>query len=121
MRRNAVRVGLGAAIAAVMVALTGPGAMAAVDTARQPQMIVGVGSDTTFELMNDIDQVYNQSPGCAIIPTGSFTNSDVGQLCKDPGLLAYSSDYADLIQTENLYHDMIVEAAPVGSGSGTTV
>src|SRR5262245_6966521 len=120
MRRNAVRAGVGAAIAAVLVALTGPGASAAVDTTRQPQIVVGVGSDTTYELMNDLDQLYNQSPGCAVIPTGgTFTN--VGQLCLDPGLLAYSADYGDLIQSENLYHDMIVEAEPVGSGNGTTV
>ena len=118
--RKLLRAFAGAGIAAAMVVLTGPAASAAVDTNRQPQVLIGVGSDTTYELMNDLDQVYNESPGCAIIPTsGTFTN--FGQKCLTPGTLSYAINYSDLIETENLYHDMVTEAAPVGSGNGTTV
>jgi len=108
---------LGAGVAAGLVVTMSGVASAAPDTSRRSQTIVGIGSDTTYEVMNALDQVYNQSAGCAIIPPsgGSFTTYK--QTCIDGGSLAYDGP---LIETENEYHDRIVEAYPVGSGNGAT-
>ena len=117
MRGTMLRAILGAGVAAGLVVTMSGVASAAPDTSRRSQTIVGIGSDTTYEVMNALDQVYNQSAGCAIIPPsgGSFTTYK--QTCIDGGSLAYDGP---LIETENEYHDRIVEAYPVGSGNGAT-
>ena len=93
-------------------------ASAAPDTNRVSQTVVVVGSDTTYEVMNDLDQLYNESAGCAIIPFGTDPFVTYKQTCLASGTLAYSGN---LIETENEYHDRIIEAYPVGSGNGATV
>jgi ABC-type phosphate transport system substrate-binding protein len=120
-RRRAMRLSIGAGVVAATLILASAGATAAVDTGRPSRTIVGVGSDNTYEVMNDLDQLYNESPGCAVIPApgGSFTN--FRQLCLSGGSLTYSTNPADLIESENLYHDRVVEAFPVGSGNGRQV
>jgi hypothetical protein len=67
--------------------------------------------------MNALDQVYNQSAGCAIIPPSGGTFTTFKQTCIVGGSLAYDGP---LIETENEYHDRIVEAYPIGSGNGAT-
>jgi hypothetical protein len=121
MRMLKLRAVIGASIAAALLATGATGASAAVNTSRQSRTIVGVGSDNTYEFHNDLNEVYNESPGCAVIPdiTTSFTNYQ--QLCIDGGQLTYSKSYSGLIETENLYHDRAVEAFPVGSGNGRKV
>src|SRR5262245_2965586 len=121
VRRHAARLGVGAAVAAATLIWSSAGALAQVDTTRPSRTIVGVGSDNTYEVMNDLDQLYNESPGCAIIPAPGGTFTNFKQLCIDGGSLTYSTDYADLIESENLYHDRVVEAFPVGSGNGRQV
>src|SRR5262245_23063700 len=105
MRKSLIRAALGAGLAtALVVSVTGP-ASAAPDTSRVSQTIVGVGSDTTYEVMNDLDQLFNESAGCAIIPSsGSF--GTFKQTCIVGGALAYDGP---LIETENEYHDRAVE------------
>ena len=117
MRGTMLRAILGAGVAAGLVVTMSGVASAAPDPNRRSQTIVGIGSDTTYEVMNALDQVYNQSAGCAIIPAsgGSFTTYK--QTCIDGGSLAYDGP---LIETENEYHDRIVEAYPIGSGNGAT-
>ena len=120
MRTTVLRATLGAAVVFGLFATSAVPAGAAVDTSRKPQVLVGVGSDATYEVMNDLDQVYNQAPGCAIIPAVGTAFTNYEQQCIDNGQLTYASDYADLIETENLYHDMVVEAYPTGSGNGAS-
>jgi hypothetical protein len=118
--RKTARVLGGAMLAAGLLLSVASPASAAVSTTRESETIVGVGSDNTYEVMNDLDQLYNESPGCATIPsTGSFTNFK--QLCIDGGQLTYAPNYAQLIETENLYHDRVVESHPVGSSNGRLV
>ncbi len=121
MLSRVLRVLMGASIAGALVVSASAQASAAVSTTRKSVTIVGVGSDNTYEAMNDIDQLYNESPGCAIIPVAGGTFTNYQQTCLNPGTLAYSTDYADLISTENLYHDRAVEAYPVGSTNGRLV
>ena len=67
--------------------------------------------------MNALDQLYNQSAGCAVIPQTVDTFTTYKETCIVGGQLAYDGP---LIETENEYHDRIVEAYPVGSGNGAT-
>jgi ABC-type phosphate transport system substrate-binding protein len=108
---------LGAGVAAGLVVTMSGVASAAPDTTRVSRTVVGIGSDTTYEVMNALDQVYNQSAGCAIIPPSGGTFTTYKQTCIVGGSLAYDGP---LIETENEYHDRIVEAYPVGSGNGAT-
>jgi len=117
MRGTMLRAILGAGVAAGLVVTMSGVASAAPDTSRVSRTVVGIGSDTTYEVMNALDQVYNQSAGCAIIPTSGVTFTTYKQTCIAGGALSYDGA---LIETENEYHDRIVEAYPVGSGNGAT-
>ena len=118
MLRKMLRVLTGASIAGALVVSASTQASAAIDTSRVSTTITGVGSDTTYEVMNDLDQLYNESPGCAILPAfgGAFTNYQ--QKCIVGGLQSYDGP---VITTENVYHDRAIEAFPVGSGNGALV
>src|SRR5580765_3310017 len=117
MRGTLLRAILGAGVAAGRVVTMTGVASAAPDTTRVSRTVVGIGSDTTYEVMNALDQVYNQSAGCAIIPPSGGTFTTYKQTCIVGGSLSYDGP---LIETENEYHDRIVEAYPVGSGKGAT-
>jgi len=117
MRGTMLRAILGAGVAAGLVVTMSGVASAAPDTTRVSRTVVGIGSDTTYEVMNALDQVYNQSAGCAIIPPSGGTFTTYKQTCIVGGSLSYDGP---LIETENEYHDRIVEAYPVGSGNGAT-
>jgi ABC-type phosphate transport system substrate-binding protein len=117
MRVSMLRAVLGAGIAAGLVVTMSGVASAAPDDTRVSRTVVGIGSDTTYEVMNALDQVYNQSAGCAVIPASGGTFTTYKQTCIIGGSLAYDGP---LIETENEYHDRIVEAYPVGSGNGAT-
>ena len=117
MRGTMLRAILGAGVAAGLVVTMSGVASAAPDTSRRSQTVVGIGSDTTYEAMNALDQVYNQSAGCAIIPASGGTFTTYKQTCIVGGSLAYDGA---LIETENEYHDRISEAYPIGSGNGAT-
>ena len=130
MRKSLLRAVAGTGIAVVLVAGSSGVALAVnVDTTRVSQTITGVGSDTLYEVQNDLDQVYNEAVGCAIIPSAGTAFSNYQQLCfdpndtgginpGDPGVLPYPGN---IVVRGNLYHDRAVEAYPVGSGSGTKV
>lgn len=130
MRKSLLRAVAGTGIAVALVSGSSGVALAVnVDTTRVSQTITGVGSDTLYEVQNDLDQVYNEAVGCAIIPSAGTAFSNYQQLCfdpndtgginpGDPGVLPYSGN---IVVRGNLYHDRAVEAYPVGSGSGTKV
>jgi len=115
--RGTLRALLGVGVAAGLVVSMSGVASAAPDTTRVSRTVVGIGSDTTYEVMNALDQIYNQSAGCAIIPTSGVTFTTYKQTCIAGGALSYDGP---LIETENEYHDRIGEAYPVGSGNGAT-
>ena len=111
----------GVTSALVIVTATASFAATPVDTSRVSRTLLGVGSDTTFELMNQLDLLYNQSAGCAVLPPVGTTFATFKQTCIDNGQLAYATSYSSLITAENLYHDRFTEAFPVGSGNGTKI
>jgi hypothetical protein len=130
MRKAFLRVIACAVPALALVAgSTGVAVAVDVDPSRVSQTITGVGSDTLFEVQNDLDQVYNEAVGCAIIPSAGVAFSNYRQLCfdpndtagtvpGDPGVLPYGGN---IVVKGNLYHDRAIQAYPVGSGSGTKV
>jgi hypothetical protein len=138
MRKSFVRALVGAGVTAALVAWTGtaamayPGARTAADVStngtRTPQVVVGVGSDTTYEVMQALDTLYNRSPGCALINDkskmavlGGAASTFYDERCIDGGQLSYALTYTGLTTAENLYHDFVTEAFPVGSGNGKDI
>jgi hypothetical protein len=121
--RNPLRYMAVAAVAGVLVVATATASFAvvSVDTNRVSRTLLGVGSDTTYEVMGQLDLLYNQSAGCAVLPPVGTTFATFKETCIVNGQLAYSTSYAGLIGGENLYHDRFTEAFPVGSGNGTKI
>jgi len=72
-----------------------------------PDVIIGGGSDTTYLIMQRLDDLYNSAPGCTIITSGS--SADKGK-CNGTGQTTPT--------TGNFDHDVVVEATPTGSGGG---
>ena len=70
-----------------------------------PDHVRNAGSDTTIEMMNNLNRLYNGSVGCSLnIGTPSF-----GRTCN----LAVAA-----VETENYDHDTFVEEYQIGSGNG---
>lgn len=70
-----------------------------------PDHVRNTGSDTTIEMHNNLNRLYNGSVGCSLI-IGSPT---FGRLC-DTNIPA--------VETENYDHDTFVEEYQIGSGNG---
>ena len=122
MRRTlTILVGVAVAGALVVANATASYATVTVDTSRVSQTLLGVGSDTTYEVMSKLDLLYNESAGCAVLPPVGTTFTTFKETCIDNGQLSYATGYSSLIGTENLYHDRFTEAFPVGSGNGTKI
>ncbi|GAA1295710.1 hypothetical protein Psi02_11540 [Planotetraspora silvatica] len=68
--------------------------------------MTGAGSDTTYFAMQDLDKLFNQSPGC--------------NLTVPPATPQWTclTDTATTVTTENYDHEMAVEHFPQGSGAG---
>jgi len=88
---------------ALVVALSSPASAAT----PQSKLIVGAGSDTTYVMMQKLDDLYNGSVGCVVIGTPQVFN----------GKCAYP-DTPDTVLTENYEHDRAVELYPLGSSNG---
>ncbi len=74
-----------------------------------PAAVLGSGSDVAYPVMDALDTLYNQSPGCTIIaPTGTQP--------LDFSCIPQSTD----ITTEDYAHDRISEAYPIGGSAGIT-
>lgn len=67
-----------------------------------PNHIRGGGSDTTYEVMQRLETLYNGSPGCGL--------NNPASLCTVPGQ----------VTTENYDHDTVVGEYPTGSSAGVS-
>ncbi|TMQ91777.1 hypothetical protein ETD83_29295 [Actinomadura soli] len=97
------------AAAAGTVALTVP-ALAALPPftdGKVSPFIRGAGSDTTYDVMQNLDKLYNLSPGCNLrVPPA------VPQMECDP------ADQAAAVRTENYDHEVATSLFPQGSSAG---
>lgn len=74
------------------------------------------GSDTTYNAMTAIGDLYNGSPGCTIDGTNPAVDSFT-QCLGSPGS-GSGSQPATVVQTENYDHDVLAHWFPQGSGAG---
>jgi ABC-type phosphate transport system substrate-binding protein len=92
-------------------------------------MVIGAGSNTTYFLMNQLSQLFNQSPGCDLAaPSGGTQNLNYS--CPSPqnatggeNGLGDGSGYTNTGSVaqgdpENPYNDVVVEEPPLGSSNG---
>jgi hypothetical protein len=123
MRSRALQALTVGAIACAITAMSATSAFAVQggvtpDYGRPTVTIVGQGSDSIYEVMQDLDVLYNRSAGCAIGQSTGFDNWT--QECLDPAVygnaaFAYGGTQ---ITKANWYHDRVVEQFPVGSSAG---
>jgi ABC-type phosphate transport system substrate-binding protein len=71
-----------------------------------PDVVIGGGSDTTYLVMQRYEQLYNATPGCQIVTSGS--SADKGK-CALPATGDVNG---------NFDHDIMVGATPTGSSAG---
>jgi ABC-type phosphate transport system substrate-binding protein len=76
-----------------------------------PDVIIGGGSDTSYNVMSDIMPLYNGAPGC--LPVRSSSSAAKGTC--DPSQLPVAPTNG------NHDHDIVVNAFPTGSGAGVCI
>jgi len=110
-------------VSALGVAGLSVGAMASslapahADTNQLVNKIIGVGSDTTYELMADVDDVYNRSEGCNVAVT-SGTQPTNNQCIRPNGTAWQLSDFTPNMLLGDADHDIAYSLYPVGSSNG---
>ena len=110
-------------VSALGVAGLSVGAMASslapahADTNQLVNKIIGVGSDTTYELMADVDDVYNRSEGCNVAVT-SGTQPTNNQCIRANGTAWQLSDFTPNMLLGDADHDIAYSLYPVGSSNG---
>jgi ABC-type phosphate transport system substrate-binding protein len=106
MLQRLLRTAPAALVAVALVMTLSPTPASAVTT--KGARIFGSGSDTTYFLMQKLDDMYNASLGCVVIGSPQKLN------------FACEPDTVDTVKTENYYHDVAVENFPLGSSVGVT-
>ncbi len=106
------------AIAAAAIGVSGMSlALAApAGAAAQASLLVGSGSQTSYAMMVQLGDLFNNSPGCDLTTgTGSL-----GLGCGSNGFTAGTpaGEQGYNVAAENPYNDYTVQAPPVGSGNG---
>jgi len=89
-------------VVSIAVLVTMSPAFAAQTTAQQ---ILGSGSDTTYNMMVALSDVYNNSAGCEVVTSPQPKDFS----CTGTPLLS---------KNENYFHDVVANAYPIGSGGG---
>ncbi|MGZ4677539.1 MAG: hypothetical protein ACXVJ7_18395 [Acidimicrobiia bacterium] len=98
-----------AASALVFGAVGTAGASGPTGTNGTSETIYTAGSDTTYNAMTLIGDLYNGSPGCTIDATNPAVDSYTQCTASDP---------AGTVTTENYDHDVMAHWYPQGSGAG---
>jgi hypothetical protein len=99
MLQRLLRTAPAALVAVALIVTLSPTPASAVTT--KGARIFGSGSDTTYFLMQKLDDLYNASPGCVVIGSPQKLN------------FACEADTPDTVKTENYYHDVAVENFPL--------
>ncbi|GAA0974177.1 hypothetical protein GCM10009555_030020 [Acrocarpospora macrocephala] len=91
----------------VVGALVSVVAMAGVAQADQPAVMLGAGSLNTFDAMQEMDIIYNESAGCDLVvpPT-------------TPQWTCVSPQPTSVVTTENYYHDVAASMFSQGTSAG---
>jgi hypothetical protein len=103
------------ALAVVAVGMSGlTVAFAGTAGATTSTLIVGSGSQTSYQMMTDLGDLFNGSPGCDLTASGEVT------LTCDSSSAAGSNggEQGFNVAAENPYNDFTVQAPAIGSGNG---
>jgi ABC-type phosphate transport system substrate-binding protein len=76
---------------------------------KNPDVVLGGGSDTTYLVSQRLEVLFSGAPGCAVVT--SSTNVSKGK-CNDVGVAPTG------VVNGNYDHDVFVSATPTGSGAG---
>ncbi len=110
----------GVAIATVALGLSGMSMAAfagtAGATAFQPSIVVGSGSNTAYDLMTSLGDLFNASPGCDL--TASSTNTNTMTCAGPTYTVGGDGENGQPAAAENPYNDDNVTLEAVGSGNG---
>ncbi len=127
IRMTRFRTGI-VAIAAASALLTGTAGASGGSTAAANTLMIGSGSATTYNMMQAMDTLYNDSPGCNLIDITSVTQElDFGcpsaaQTTPPPNVSVANAPYPDFATssgyTENPANDVSTQEPPYGSGNG---
>lgn len=112
MKRTKLRlmaVAATAATALVIGSVGTAGATPPTGSNGQTETLYVAGSDTTYDAMVRIADLYNGSPGCTIDSANPATDSYTQCLASQP---------VGVTESENYDHDMITNWFPQGSGAG---
>jgi ABC-type phosphate transport system substrate-binding protein len=109
--RRALTIG-GSLVGAVAVSAAFAIPAGATLTAPANSTIVGSGSSTTYNMMQAMDVLFNDSPGCQqfVAFPSAATPQPLDYSCTTPPTVAANP--------ENPYNDMATEEAPLGSSNG---
>jgi len=118
-RRSAVMLGASMAGAmAVAVSFALPAGAVTGLTNPANSTIVGSGSSTTYTMMQGLDTLFNDAPGCPLFnpsaPPQPLDYACVSTMLGDPSL----SPQVNAGYTENPVNDMATEEAAIGSSNG---
>ena len=105
--RKLMRLGVVTGVMTLGITLVASAAFAA--SATKPTAILGSGSDTTYPMMVQLDQLYNDSPGCETVAVAPQVQ---------PLDFSCLPDLPNTITAENYAHDQVTEAYPLGSSNG---
>ena len=113
MKLSKFRLMAAAATAASAILVIGgigvAGAAGPAGTNGQTETVVAAGSDTTYDAMTKIQDLYNGSPGCKIDASNPAVDAYTQCLPTDP---------TGTVTTENYDHDVVSGFYPQGSGAG---
>ena len=104
-----IAVAAAAASAMVLGSVGTAGASGPSGTNGTSETIYTAGSDTTYDAMTKIGDLYNGSPGCKIDASNPAVDAFTQCLAVDP---------AGTVTTENYDHDILAHWYPQGSGAG---
>ena len=113
MKLSKFRLTAAAATAASAILVIGgigvAGAAGPAGTNGQTESVVVAGSDTTYDAMTKIQDLYNGSPGCKIDGANPAVDAFTQCLAADP---------TGTVTTENYDHDVVSGFYPQGSSAG---
>jgi hypothetical protein len=120
MLRSITRGGVALAAAAIGVAgmsLATAGSAGAV--VPNASLIIGSGSQTSYDTMNTLSTLFNTAPGCDLTASTAIPLTlNCGTASTTTGTPGGAQGYN--VSAENPYNDFTVQAPPVGSGNGAT-
>ena len=103
-----IALAVGTSALTLTATLAGAAPASADDGNNRADVVFGAGSDTTYFLMQKLDDLYNGSVGCATTRQG--VTAPLNGQCAAPGVPD--------VRSENYTHDVIAEYFPNGSGNG---